>query len=47
MRKDLAELCYDDLQTLPEDELQNKIGGGTLVEDVEARRKDIKKIQEC
>ena len=41
------ELCYDDLQTLPEDELQNKIGGGTLVEDVEARRKDIKKIQEC
>lgn len=38
------ELRYDDLKTLPEDELQNKIGGGTLVEDVEARRKDIKRL---
>ena len=33
------ELCCNCLQTLlPEDELQNKIGGGAVVEDVEANR---------
>ena len=39
MRKDLVELCCDGLKTLlPEDELQNKIGGGALVEDDKAKR---------